>query len=134
MRKRIVIDASAWLAVLLNEEKSGTLNTLIENKVLVAPDLIRYEAANGILSASRRLKTYESSSPMQFLLKVVADFPIESAPMEAWWSDAVRLAKKHDLTFYDSAYLAVATCFKLPLLTLDKQILEVMRSERVDTV
>lgn len=119
------------MAVLLNEEKSGTLNAMIENKILVAPDLIRYEAANGILSASRRLKTYDTASPIQFLLKTVSDFPIESAPMEVWWPEAVRLSRKHALTFYDSAYLGAAFSLKLPLLTLDKQILEVMKSEKV---
>ena len=131
MNDPVILDASAWVAVLLQEENSGTLTSLIQNHALFAPELIRYEAANGILFAYRRRRLSSKKPPLEHLLEIVSEFPIETVPVSVWWKTAIRLIHTHSLTFYDAAYLAAASALRMPLLTLDGELRQVMKDEKI---
>ena len=44
--------------------------------------------------------------------------------------DVLSLARKHVLTAYDAAYLALALAERLPLATLDKRLAQAARAEK----
>ena len=134
MSKPIVLDASAWLAVLLNEDNADWARELIEKRPLYAPELVRYEAANGLLYACRKRRLTMSKSVLEALLNVVGDFPIQVVSVDIWWKESVRLVREHSLTFYDASYVAVAVVLEMPLLSLDEKILDVMKREKVKGV
>ena len=131
MPKPIVLDANAWLAVFLNEENSDWVRELIETRPLLAPELIRYEAANGLLYAGRKRRLVIQKSAFENLLEVIGEFPIQTVPMHDWWKESIRLVQEYSLTFYDASYVAVAVFLGAPLLSLDQQILDVMKQEKV---
>lgn len=131
MSKPIVLDASAWLAVLLNEERSDSVRERMETRPLFAPELVRYEAANGLLYACRKGRFVLSKSALKELLEVIGDFPIQIIPVNLWWKEAMRLVGGYSLTFYDASYVAVAVALEMPLLSLDQLILDVMKREKV---
>ncbi len=134
MLEPIVVDASAWLAVLLDEEGSDVIKSILEDHPLLAPDLIRYEGANGILYAHRRSGTRLKKSDLKNLMSVVWDFPIQEIPMKVWWEPAIDLIERSDLTFYDAAYAGAAIALKVPLLTLDGKLLKVMKAEGIAAI
>ncbi len=131
MPDSLVIDASALLAVILEEENSDTIKAALVNQSLLAPNLIRYEVANGILYSTRRSKTVNKRVLLADQLNIVWDFPVQEIPMKVWWNEAVLLVQRYDLTFYDAAYAAAASVLKIPLLTLDKMLLNVMKKEKI---
>ena len=127
----IVLDANAWLAVLLNEENSDWVREIIEKRPLFAPELIRYEAANGLLYAVRKRRLALPKPTLKELFEVIGDFPIQIIPVNTWWNESTRLVQEYSLTFYDASYVAVAIALEMPLLSLDEQILDVMKREKV---
>ena len=46
-------------------------------------------------------------------------------------TEILRLARKHRLTFYDASYLELAFNMKLPLATLDSDLLRAAKAESV---
>jgi predicted nucleic acid-binding protein len=129
----IVVDASALLAVLLEEEGAEVLKGLLEDRPLLAPELIRYEAANSVLYAQRKRVIRPRKKSLKDLMGIIWNFPIQDIPMKVWWQEAVRLIGGHDLTFYDAAYTAAARSLKVPLLSLDGKILKVMKAEGIES-
>lgn len=130
----IVVDASALLSVLLEEEGSDAMKGILEEYPLLAPDLIRYESANGILYAQKRRVVSSPKISLKNYMEIIWNFPIQEIPMKIWWQDAVRLVEDYDLTFYDAAYAASAQALKAPLLSLDRKLLRVMKREGIPTV
>ena len=131
MPKPLVLDASAWLAVLLNEENSDRVRERIEQRPLYAPELVRYETANGLLYAFRKRRLSMSGSVLEGLLQVIGDFPIQIIATDIWWKESIRLSREYLLTFYDASYAAAAIALEMPLLSLDEQILDVMKREKI---
>lgn len=130
MPEPIILDASAWLAILLNEEGTDRIAGLIEKFPLLSPELVRYETANGVLRAARSGRIKGRS--LNDLFHVVREFPIQIVPISVWWAESARLVQKHSLTFYDAAYLGAAAALKAPLLTLDQKIIKVTESEGLE--
>jgi predicted nucleic acid-binding protein len=117
---KLVIDAS--VAVKLFNEESGTkemenlLARCFEGKVeLYAPDLLIYEVANALykgvkLDADKITAAIETlyNSPIQFF-----------SPEKLLATSAVSLMVRHNITFYDAAYAALARVLHVPLLSAD---------------
>ena len=131
MIKPIVLDASAWLAVLLAEEGYEAIEAVLTRHPLLAPEIIRYETANGVLRATAAGRLALSRQTVGELLELIRIFPIQIVPTEVFWKHTTRLVQRHDLTFYDAVYLGAALAFKVPLLTLDGKMRAVMRQEAI---
>jgi predicted nucleic acid-binding protein len=134
MVNAVILDASVWLAVILQEEDSESFKTVLEKSSLLAPELIKCETANGILNACRRNLTPLKKSSLDHYFKFIHEFPIQLLPLDLWWNDSVNLVKRHALTFYDAAYLGAAQALRIPLLTKDTELLSVMEVEKVKFV
>ena len=133
MNDPVIIDASVWLAVLLQEEGTIGIGNLLENHTLLAPELIKYETANGIIVAKKRNRIPKNLN-LEHFLDIIVEFPIQTIPIEKWWQGSVKLIKRYDLTFYAAAYVGAAMSLKIPLVTLDKKVQSVMDSEKIQSI
>ena len=134
MADAIVLDASAYLSFLLKEDQTEGMEKLLETHPLFAPELLWFETANGVLTAKRSHRPGVKEVSLAQLLDVVQELPIQSVPISAWWKKSVSLVQRYDLTFYDACYVACAMVLDLPLLTLDRKMIQVCRDEDLNLV
>jgi predicted nucleic acid-binding protein len=126
--KRFVLDASVALAWFLDrptaQHADHVRRLLLRGSRAVVPALWQLEVANGFTSAERRgiLTPSDTTEALQSL-EVVVGQAIETSPDPISIRHAVHAAREFRLTAYDAVYLETALRQKLPLATLDRQLL-----------
>lgn len=122
--QRVVVDASAALKWVLEEEGSAAARELLDRDVLHAPDFMLLEAANVLWAKSRRgaLSRAEADAAFQAL----AAFPLVLTPLAELTRPARSLAFALDLTVYDALYAALAQQLDCPLATADAALARAM--------
>lgn len=119
MRPRVVCDASAMVALLLDAGPDGRWATdALTGVDLAAPSLFQFEAANII-------RRHESASLITADQAVQAHCDLLELAIEQWPYDllgprAWQLRK--NLTSYDASYVALAELLGSTLVTLDRRI------------
>jgi predicted nucleic acid-binding protein len=115
-----VSDASVAAAWLLPDEQSAEADALFDQiDAIHVPSLFWFEVRNLLLVAERRGRV-EGGEALPYLLRL-RKLPFEDAGIG---SDIaiLSLARRHNLTGYDAAYLALAIEDSLPLATLDRPL------------
>ena len=129
-----VVDASVVAPYLLADEAGDqsdrVLNLLTEGGAIV-PQHWRLELANVGLQAVRRRRI--TAAEFEEGLKLLAEFQIAVDPDtdRHAWRRTVGLAKLHQLTSYDAAYLDLAMRRSLQLATRDKSLIAAAERESV---
>jgi predicted nucleic acid-binding protein len=125
-----VLDASFAASWFLPDEASEAadeaLAAVLSNSPVV-PSLFRQELRNLLLAAERRNRL--TRSDVDEALAMVSTLPIAVRTADDD-RDVLSLARKHVLTAYDAAYLALALAERLPLATLDKRLAQAARAEK----
>jgi predicted nucleic acid-binding protein len=125
-----VLDASFAASWFLPDEASEAadeaLAAVLSNSPVV-PSLFRHELRNLLLAAERRNRL--TRSDVDEALAMVSTLPIAVRTADDD-RDVLSLARKHVLTAYDAAYLALALAERLPLATLDKRLAQAARAEK----
>lgn len=122
---RFVLDSSvvfAWFfADESNDYADAVATSLIKSAALV-PALWALEVANTLLVGERRGRS--TASQASAFLARLASLPItlEDQTVTAAWSGAMAIARDHQLSAYDAAYLELALREGLPLATLDTKL------------
>lgn len=119
MSVRFVLDASVAITWAMRDEAHPTADLAlhrIQTGSAVVPGIFWYEVRNILLVNERRSRILPADTAL-FLrnlddLTIDTDFPQNGAQIMA-------LARKHKLTVYDAAYLAIAILEHLPIATLD---------------
>lgn len=120
----MVIDASVVLRGFFpDEEGHAEAQALVrayaqEEVALLAPTLLPYEVANGILQAVRRDRIDLDKG--QEILAAFQGLGIPTA--EVPWQRALELARTHDRSAYDGAYLALSEKTGSKLVTGDRRL------------
>ena len=119
MSERLVCDASALAALLLDEGPDGSwvAQTLAGSR-LCAPALVSWGTANVI----RRLELAGGVGPDQAVQAHVdlLDLAIELWPYELLAGRAWEL--RRNLSIYDASYAALSELLQTPLVTLDRRL------------
>ncbi|OBI20491.1 twitching motility protein PilT [Mycobacterium sp. E2327] len=119
MTERIVCDASAVVAVLLDSGIEGQWATArLAEAELYAPTLLPYECANVIRRAELggAISADQAAQAHTDLLDLAVDlWPYDTLASRAWQLRA-------NLSSYDAAYVALAEILNAPLVTLDQRI------------
>ena len=118
----IVIDASVALAWCFPDEASDYADSVLlalENETAIIPAIWAVEVANALLVGERR-KRIRQPEIRRFVdllknLSVVED----RQPFADTVSNVLPLAREHNLSAYDAAYLDVAVRHEIPLASLD---------------
>ena len=114
----IVVDASAILAVLLNEPERKAIVEATMGHSLVAPSCIEHEIGNAL---SALLKRGCVDIPQAIL--VYHEFcKIPVRQIEAAIPSAILVAGEERVYAYDAYYICCAEQLRLPILTLDSKL------------
>lgn len=130
-----VIDCSAVLALLLDEDEGNAIESLVREVIaggqsLVVPALFWFEAANALAMGLRRgrLKPEEVRVAEAALSQL--PFLTEPPPDSAARQRIRELALAHGLSAYDAAYVECAERLGCGLKTLDRDLLALRRKFR----
>ena len=120
MTTSCVLDVSSAAAILFREPDSQRVApALLLIKRAVVPQIFHLELAN---VARTKVRRREIDWPQaEVLLRETAGWPVEVRTVA--WEKAWALSMEHGLTVYDAAYLHLALEVRVPLMTLDSQLI-----------
>lgn len=129
-----VLDCSITMAWCFEDESNNHTDAILESfgsKTAIVPTIWPLEVANVLLLAKKkkRITEIESTSFIDAVstLPIVVDQSTTSRAMHSIFS----LAEELGLTIYDAAYLELAIREKIPLLTLDQNLLKAAKKLHV---
>lgn len=123
--KPIVLDCSIVLTWFFEDESNpradAALSQLPQTEAIVPP-LWYFELSNAILVAERKKRISEADAAR--IIELIGELPIAMDMNTAWnaLQETRLLAKEHNLSVYDAAYLELAMRLGLLLATLDKDL------------
>ena len=112
----ILIDASALMAVLIEEPEKEYIVSATKDYELIAPSILPHEIGNALT----RLKRRQVLNDKQIILVYNEFLKIPLRFLEIDIINALELACRYSIYAYDAYYLEMANRYNLPLLTLDK--------------
>jgi predicted nucleic acid-binding protein len=126
-----VVDGSVALAWCFIDEHTQPVMDLLDRVTetgAFAPSLWPLETLNGLLMAERRRRV--DSGHRQRLAEFLRALPVtlDSETAEHAWTTTAQLADRHRLSAYDASYLELALRRKLPLATLDKDLINAAKA------
>jgi len=110
------MDASAIMAVILNEPNRGKVIKLTENATLLSPEIISFEIGNALINLFKKRKITELK--LLEVYKTYASIPVKNTKVDV--ERALKIACKYNIYAYDAYYLEAAYRLKLPLITFDE--------------
>ena len=111
----IVVDASVFISIILNEPEKQKIIALTDGAEIIAPDTISFEICNAFTRMYKKKRLNEKQILQSFSL-------FNSIPLHTFTSDMTKILQlscKYNLYAYDACYLALADRLSLSLLTLD---------------
>ena len=132
-----VLDCSITVAWLFEDESTPQTDELLErlkDSGALVPALWRLELGN-VLARAERLNRITAAQIADYLdlldrSPIVADTETESRAFR----EILTLARNEDLTTYDAAYLELAVRRRLPLATLDKELIRAAHRVQLGTL
>jgi predicted nucleic acid-binding protein len=120
-----VLDGSMAVAWCFPDEHAPHPQSVLDSLAAVravVPTLWHLEVANVLLVGERRGRCTQANTVTW--LNFLASLPIDVDPETTAraWGDTLNLARTHNLTVYDAAYLELAVRLGLPIATLDTQL------------
>ena len=96
-----------------------------------APSLWPLEALNGLLMAERRKRLDAGQRNSLVGFPRALPITLDQETTDHAWTATNRLAERHRLSVYDATYLEVALRRKLPLATLDRDLINAAKASGV---
>jgi len=123
----ILVDASIFLAVILEEPERDGIVELFEGKEIVSVGCLPWEVGNAFSAMLKRKRLTEA--------EVTRGWEVFEAI--SWRSlkenigEALRLSSRHNIYAYDAYYLEAASRYGCPLFSLDSRMKEVGKMEKI---
>jgi predicted nucleic acid-binding protein len=126
-----VVDTSITLAWCFEDEHTKPVMDLLDRVAeagAFAPSLWPLEVLNGLLMAERRRRIHARQRVE--LAGFLHDLPVtlDTETTEHAWTTTIQLAERHRLSAYDACYLELALRRKLPLATLDADLVRAAKA------
>ncbi len=126
----IVVDASVLIAVIVNEIEKERLVAITQEAELIAPVSVHWEIGNAFSSLLKRQRiTLEQALQS---IDMYLEIPLRFVEVEL--SNSLGLADELGLYAYDAYLLRCAEKFRLPLLTLDKRLMQAAKDKGVSVL
>nr|WP_313014215.1 type II toxin-antitoxin system VapC family toxin [Brucella intermedia] len=120
--------AGAWLLPDEDHPFATEMMNQLADEDAVAPELLQHEIRSILLSAEKRGRIAEDM--VYTALTRFRALPLRLVT-RSQDSEVIRVARRHQLSAYDAAYLALALTEALPLATLDRKLAGAARAEGV---
>ena len=117
----VVTDASALLAVVLDEPERASIIEATQGVSLISPLALHLEIGNALIAMHKRRRIKEEAVLPAW--KAAQHIPVRLIPVEI--AAALSLALAHGIYAYDAYYLQCALSNRRPLVTLDGRMREV---------
>ena len=127
---KIVVDASAIIAVVLGEESRDRMIEATKGADLIAPRSLHWEIGNAFSAMFKRDRL--SVEAAIEATKRYKEIPIQFVEVDL--PEAIRSSEALGLYAYDAYMLVAARRHRAPLLTLDGGLQEAARQADIDTV
>ena len=123
----IVVDASVLIAVIVNETEKERLVALTQEAELIAPMSVHWEIGNAFSSLLKhgRVTLEQALQAIDMYLKIPVRF------VEVELANSLELAGASGMYAYDAYLLRCAEKYRLPLLTLDKQLVQAAKEKGI---
>lgn len=123
--RAFVLDCSLTIAWFFDDEANAyalAVEDSLAAASAVVPSHWPLEVANALLMGERRKRTTEAK--VTTFLGLLQSLPIaaDDETMNRAWQESLGLARTHQLSVYDAAYLELALRRGLPLATLDQAL------------
>ena len=128
MERAIVADASAILSVILGEPTANAIRKATSGYFLYSPSCIEYEMCNALSALVKKSSIVSKQA-------VEAYHEFEKVPLALIapeFDQSLLLACSEEIYAYDAFYLFCAKKLGVPLLTLDKKLIEVAKECSVE--
>ena len=127
---KIVVDTSVVIAVIADEPEKAALIELTKGSVVVAPPSIKWEIGNAFSAMFKRSRVsleqaIEAIDIYQSISLEIVDINLK---------DAVRLAGKYNIYAYDAYILQCAIEYNLPLISLDRNLIDIAKRENIQVI
>jgi len=120
-----VLDGSVTLAWCFPDERApypqSVLDSLAQSNAFV-PSLWRLEVANALLVGERRKRSTQADTATWLALLDALPVQVDDLTDIRAWSETLSLARSHQLSVYDAAYLELALRLRLPIAVLDERL------------
>ena len=120
-----VLDGSMALAWCFPDEKAAVseavLDSLAQARAFV-PSLWHLEVGNSLLVGERRQRSTQADTANWIAFLNSLPISVDDQTAARAWNDVLSLARAHNLSAYDAAYLELALRRALPLATLDARL------------
>jgi predicted nucleic acid-binding protein len=124
----VLLDASAIMAIILNESNRDKVIRLTKNTVLSSPEIISFEIGNALINLYKKNKITEYALTEAY--KSYVSIPFRSIKVDI--QKALKIACKYKIYAYDAYYLEIAHRLNLPLLTFDESMRKIGMDMQID--
>lgn len=119
----IVSDASAFLAVALNEFDRDWVIEKTSGSTIVSPEVLPYEIGNALIAMKKRGRLNNREILRAF--DITQRIAVRLVPVKM--HDALRMALRFNIYAYDAYYLQCCIENQLPLISLDDRMCDIAR-------
>lgn len=129
LKRAYVLDSSVIIKWFSEEEDTDIALTLREahiegTAIITVPDLVLYEVANA-LRYNENLQERDVIEAIESLIKLGIEVVVPTKEMIA---EAVSLAFKQNITFYDACFVALAKILQFTCITADNDLYQKVKS------
>ena len=127
---KVVSDASAFLAIVLNEYKRDWVIKKTAGLNIVSPEVLPYEIGNALIALKRKGRLNEQEIIRAF--SISQNVAVDLVPIKI--HEAIKTAIRCNVYAYDAYYLQCCIENSLPLISLDDRMCEVARDLGIKVV
>jgi predicted nucleic acid-binding protein len=126
-KKGILVDASAVIAVILEEPEKEDIVKATGGCEAKAPGCLSWEVGNAFSAMVKRGRLSEAESIEG--LRIFEKIPFQYVEVDI--KGALEMAFRNDIYAYDAYYVTAAKKHRIELLSLDKRMIEVAQREGI---
>ncbi len=120
-----VLDGSVTMAWYVQDERNDYADAVrdgLDRSQAVVPSLWPLEVANTVVMGERRKRSTPAQAATWLGFLGVLPIVVDGETTARAWGETLGLARAHNLSAYDAAYLELAMRRGLPLATLDEKL------------
>jgi len=126
----IVVDASIYLAVILNEPEKRVIIEHTKGVELISPEVLPFEIGNALVAMFKRKRLYKEQVVESFNIFNMISLHLATVKI----NKALDLSCRFNIYAYDAYYLELAERLKVPLLTLDNKMQSIAKTLKIQLI